>query len=120
MNADERMQRAFDALKDCVKAGLQARMTSAWMTGCDWRDGEYDIVFEPRTIGGLLHEDIKAAVEIAERHGGHLWLGKPDHELAILWPTKATAAGPDDPSPGERERIEARGGTVEKPKRKRS
>lgn len=102
-----RIETAYAAFRDVLDTGLQPSLTATIGGGADWRAGEYDVVIEPNSMTGTMHEQIVQLVAIAEKHGGRVWHDRRDGKLAILFPYDKPF-GPGDPSPVEVEQRRAR------------
>lgn len=100
----ERIARVYAAFLDTLRAGFQPAMTASIQSGNDWRRGEYDLLVGGQSDYGVIHEEIVKLVEIAERHGGRVWLQRRDKDalLAILFPYERTP-GPDGGASGSGE-----------------
>lgn len=110
--------RAFMAFRDVLEAGMHPSLSSQVQEGNNWRNGEYDVVVETSPMCGLLHEQIKTLIEIAESHQGVLWLDRAG-TLALLFEcARDRTPGPisDEPSPGEVARASSRRGRKVKAK----
>lgn len=109
-----RIERAYRAFLEIAQAGMQPTLTAALTdaTNTVWQEGEYDVVIEPNRTTGILHEQIRAVFEIAERHDGRVWLDRRDGRLCILWPYEHVP-GPDieDESEATKAGRKARGTT---------
>lgn len=103
----------YEAFCEVLAAGMQPTLTSSIQTGNNWRQGEYDIVIDPLDHG-VLHEDLEVVIAIAARHGGRVWIGKPDQKVSILFPYEKVA-NPGEPSPADIQRRKSRAPARRKP-----
>jgi hypothetical protein len=94
----DRLNKAYAAFVDVVELGIGATMTSEFQAGPpmwrpDFRSGEFDVVLQTPSTG-IYHEQIAAVHAIAEKRGGHLWIGPPDGRVSILFEI-SRLPGPD-------------------------
>lgn len=105
------LDRAVAVTRALLEAGLQPTLNANVQSGNNWREGEYDVVIEGSSLYGVIHEEIVAALAIAEEHGGRLWLSSRaiggDGKLAILFDYKHPP-GPIPESPMETTRRRSR------------
>lgn len=88
--ANEHHVSALAAFEEAVTEGFEARLVCEQVTPDAPETAEISVELTPKAAAwhtGLLHEEIVAAVALAERHGARLWLQK-DEPLSIVWPLR--------------------------------
>lgn len=108
--AEPNVMRAFMAFREVLETGMNPELLSTVQQGNDWRKGEYDLVIRGSSMYGVIHEEISSLLQIAEKHGGRLWLDRQGSTLAILFPYERPAGPGEDESPSEETRRKSRGG----------